>query len=119
MYIGINEFLLRNKSSFFNFSGSSMQPIQAPFKNTFVNSFVLLGFNSSKNKRPSFFSRGMYIFGSALVVIWAPIAIFLCKPILPPSGVSTGSTIPHWVVCKRRGPTTFALASSGKFNFLN
>ena len=37
---------------------------------------------------------------------------------LPPSGVSTGSIIPHCDPCSKRGPTTLALASRGKFIFL-
>ena len=40
----------------------------------------------------------------------------LCNPTLPPSGVSTGSIIPHCEECNKRGPITFALESSGKFN---
>ena len=43
----------------------------------------------------------------------------LCNPIFPPSGVSTGSIYPHWDPCKCLGPTTFALASRGKFNLRN
>ena len=52
------------------------------------------------------------------VVILVEIARCLCSPTLPPSGVSTGSIYPHCEPCNKRGPTTFALASSGKFNFL-
>ena len=47
-------------------------------------------------------------------VIYAVIAICLCRPILPPSGVSIGSIKPHCELFNRRGPTTFALASKGK-----
>ena len=38
----------------------------------------------------------------------------LCKPILPPSGVSIGSMNPHCDEFNRRGPTTLALESKGK-----
>ena len=41
----------------------------------------------------------------------------LCVPILPPSGVSTGSIIPHCDECNNRGPTILALASNGKLIF--
>ena len=39
----------------------------------------------------------------------------LCKPILPPSGVSIGSIKPHCDEFNKRGPTTLALESRGKF----
>ena len=43
----------------------------------------------------------------------------LCNPTLPPSGVSTGSMIPHCDPCNNLGPTTLALESSGKFTLRN
>ena len=64
------------------------------------------------------FARNHLIIGSdenPLVTI-VLIAICLCNPILPPSGVSTGSIYPHCEECNKRGPTTFALASNGKLN---
>ena len=42
----------------------------------------------------------------------------LWKPILPPSGVSTGSIIPHCDACNNLGPITLALESIAKFIFL-
>ena len=42
----------------------------------------------------------------------------LCNPILPPSGVSTGSINPHWVLCNKWGPTILAVGSNGKLVFL-
>ena len=50
------------------------------------------------------------------LVICAPKEICLCNPTLPPSGVSTGSIIPHCDECNNLGPTILALESSGKFN---
>ena len=50
--------------------------------------------------------------------MYAPKDKCLCNPTLPPSGVSTGSIIPHCEECNNLGPTTLALESSGKFNFL-
>ena len=42
-----------------------------------------------------------------------PIAKFFIKPELPPSGVSTGHTYPHWVAFNFRGPTIFIFESIG------
>ena len=52
------------------------------------------------------------------LVIFVIIARCLCKPILPPSGVSTGSINPHCEECNKRGPTTLALESKGRLTFL-
>ena len=43
----------------------------------------------------------------------------LCNPTLPPSGVSTGSIIPHCDECNNNGPVILALASIDKFTFLS
>ena len=50
--------------------------------------------------------------------IVALIAICLCKPIFPPSGVSSGSIIPHCELCNKCGATTFAVGSNGNIIFL-
>ena len=52
------------------------------------------------------------------LVIVDPKLICLCNPTLPPSGVSTGSIIPHCDECNNLGPIILALESNGKFNFL-
>ena len=44
--------------------------------------------------------------------------ICLCKPTLPPSGVSTGSIIPHCEECNNLGPIILAVESNGKLIFL-
>ena len=49
----------------------------------------------------------------------ALIAKCLCRPTLPPSGVSTGSIMPHCEPCNNLGPTTLALESKGKLIFLS
>ena len=52
-------------------------------------------------------------------VICVEIARCLCNPTFPPSGVSSGSIIPHCVEFNKRGPTTLALLSISKFNLRN
>ena len=47
------------------------------------------------------------------------IAKCLCRPTLPPSGVSTGSIMPHCDPCNNLGSTTLALESKGKLIFLS
>jgi hypothetical protein len=47
-------------------------------------------------------------------VIAVLIDICLCKPTFAPSGVSTGSIIPHCVLCNKCGPTILAVGSKGK-----
>ena len=42
----------------------------------------------------------------------------LCRPICPPSGVSTGSIKPHWDECNSLGATTLAVGSMGRLIFL-
>ena len=41
----------------------------------------------------------------------APVARFLCRPIFPPSGVSSGQMKPHCDVCRRRGAMTLEVES--------
>ena len=51
-------------------------------------------------------------------VIDVLIAKCLCNPTFPPSGVSTGSIMPHCVLCNKWGPTILEVGSNGKLSFL-
>ena len=123
MNAGITPFLLNN----FNIStkpnsfllveiGVSIIPIQFPFTNIF-ELFARYSGVHSKLIFIGVFALNHLIIGieDDPLVIYALIDKCLCNPMLPPSGVSNGSINPHWELFNRRGPTTFALASRGKF----
>ena len=97
-----------------------MPPIHTPFTMTLLILPKNSGVHSCKI-RIAVFERNHLINGQPEypLVISVLIAICLCRPIFPPSGVSIGSMKPHWEEFNKRGPTTFALASNGKFNFRN
>ena len=77
-------------------NGSSIIPIQLPFTNTFVL-FANCCDEHSNIKRNGVFMRIHFIMERPDVsfVIYVLIDKCLCKPILPPSGVSIGSINPH------------------------
>ena len=104
---------------FIRSSGSSDIPIHEPLTNSLVFFEIKLVVVSDINFILQLL-RNHLIIGAddTAVVILVDIARCLCKPTLPPSGVSTGSIYPHCEPCNNRGPITFALASSGRFNFL-
>ena len=97
-------------------TGSYTAPAQYPFTKTFVNDANKFGVHSSNNFILTF-SRNHLIMSSREYpwLIYVVMAKCLCKPMFPPSGVSIGSKNPHCVLCNTRGPTTFTLASNGRF----
>ena len=100
--VGIKPFLLYSfnvfmKSGFlFGSIGSSITPIQFPFTNSFELEANCSG-EHSKRIRIGVFSLNHLIIGYAEVplVTYALIDRCLCNPMLPPSGVSSGSIKPH------------------------
>ena len=113
MDISAKRRLLINKSRVF--IGSVTTPTHAPFTKTLV---VLARYAKphSFRIRISALECSHSIIGlpEHRLVIFAKMAICLCNPILAPSGVSTGSIIPHCEPCNKRGPTILALESKGK-----
>ena len=120
VYTGISPFRRNNFNNFIVSIGLSTTPIHDPFTNTFVTAPKYSGLHSC-NSRNDVLARNHFIKGFADVplVISVLIDMCLCKPIFPPSGVSTGSIYPHCDACNNLGPTTFALASNGKLIFLS
>ena len=115
MYVGIIPFRLYNLSKFTISIGESITPIQFPLTNILELLSNCSGEHSNKMRIGVLILNHFIIgFPEEPLVINALIDICLCKPILPPSGVSIGSIYPHCEEFKRRGPTTFALASNGK-----
>ena len=109
----LRRYFLRMSTASF---GLSTIPIHLPFTKTFVLPPTCRG-----NKSPSFliliflflFVCNHSIILSAEVpdVMEAAIDMCLCSPTFPPSGVSSGSIIPHCDEWRWRGATTLALAS--------
>ena len=99
--------------------GCSTAPTIYPLIITLVTLDKLLGVCSSINFIPHF-SRNHSIIGSLETprVMYVDKERCLCRPILPPSGVSIGSIYPHWELCNTRGPTNLTLLSKGRFVFL-
>ena len=96
----IDNSALRRYSFIFSIhsNGSSTDPPQNPFTNTFVSS------DSSRLEHShgvfiAVFSRNHWIMGSRVPVppldMWVAMASVLCNPIFAPSGVSMGSMNPH------------------------
>ena len=116
MYIGIIPLRLYILIKLISSIGLSIIPIQLPFTNIFE---LLPNWSEEHSNK---LRIGVFTLSHLIklrpddpLVIWVLIAICLCRPIFPPSGVSTGSINPHWDEFNRRGPTTFALESKGKF----
>ena len=104
----------------FTSSGFDNTPTHAPFINTFValNKYFL---GHSSNSFMPIISRIHFIIGCPEnpVVMWHISVMFLCNPQFAPSGVSTGSIIPHCELCNRRGLIDFEDESIGKFILRN
>ena len=99
--------------------GLSITPTQLPFTNILVISVKMLGTHSVNNFN-GVFALNHLIKGYAEkpFVIDVLIAMCLCNPTFPPSGVSTGSIYPHWEPCNKCGATTLDVGSIGKLIFL-
>ena len=99
--------------------GSSVNPHQSPLIIILVRLYIWLGAHSCRKDIFNFLNIGISLYFEYPSVISADIDKCLCNPTLPPSGVSTGSIIPHCEPCSNLGPITFALESNGKFTFLS
>ena len=94
-------------------------PIHAPLTKTLELFDICCGSHSNNNLK-GWLARIHFIIGfdDDPLVTYAVIERCLCNPIFPPSGVSMGSIRPHCEEFNNLGPTTLALESNGKFNFL-
>ena len=72
-----------------------MTPTQLPLIISLIIEPLYCGSLSCNKRMPLLLNQLIIGLLEQFVVTTAEIAICLCKPILPPSGVSTGSMIPH------------------------
>ena len=116
--IFIKPFLLYNFNIYVSFKGSVWTPHQLPFTKIFVYLYNSIKFICSKGNILS--SLRHLIKGSDLhpKLIIVNIDKFLCNPIFPPSGVSTGQINPQEEECSLRGSIIFAERDKGKFVLL-
>ena len=99
---GITPFLLNNLMLFTVCIGLSNTPTQLPFTNTLVAFARALEEHSVNNLSDVLALIHLIIgYDENPFVIAVLIDICLCKPMLPPSGVSTGSIKPHCVLCNK------------------